>query len=139
MYLLTTDTLVELRESPNRKRDRRLAVWAASIDQEDVYISAISLQEIEIGIIEVERDGVEKAAGQRSWLNEQLLRHFQGRILPIDAEVALLSARLHAHQGRSVVDAICAATAQRHGLSVVTRWPDNFRSAGVRVINPWQP
>jgi predicted nucleic acid-binding protein len=80
-----------------------------------------------------------RAAGLRAWLNRQVLRHFQDRVLPIDAEVSLRSAKLYAHQGRSITAAIIAATAQVNGLTVVTQYPERFREDGIDAINPWQP
>jgi predicted nucleic acid-binding protein len=138
MYLLDTEILVDLREARAKKSHRKLAAWAASVNAEEFHISAISLQEIEVGILEVERDGVEKAAGQRAWLTRQVLRHFQGRILPIDSEVSLRSAKLYAHQARTIPQAMIAATAQVHGLTVVTRFPERFRETCIDAINPWE-
>jgi hypothetical protein len=138
MYLLDTDILSELREARAHKRNRKLATWAASVDAEAFFISAISLQEVEIGILEVERDGVEKAAGLRAWLTRQVLRHFHGRVLPIDAEVALRTAKLYAHEARTVSAATIGATAQVHGLTVVTRFPDRYREQGIDAISPWE-
>jgi predicted nucleic acid-binding protein len=138
MYLLETEILSELREARAQERNRQLAAWAATVDAENFFISAISLQEIEIGILEVERDGVERAAGLRAWLTRQVLRHFQGRVLAIDAEVALRTAKLYAHHARTVSNATIGATAQVHGLTVVTRYPDRYRENGIDAVSPFE-
>ena len=137
MYLLDTNVVSELRKVRLGKADRHVAQWADSIDAADLFLSVISIQELEIGVLLAERRDPSQGAVFRAWLQAQVLPAFERRILPIDTAVALRSARLHVPDPRPVRDALIAATALVHGMTVVTRNLVDFEPTGAAVFNPW--
>lgn len=137
MYLLDTNVVSELRKAKTGKADPGVTAWAAATSAADMFLSAISVLELELGVLLVERrDG---AQGQvlRAWLDRHVLPAFEGRILPIDTAVAQRCARLHGPDPRAERDALIAATALVHGLTVVTRNVSDFDPSGVGLLNPW--
>lgn len=139
MYILDTNTVSELRKVAMRRGDKNVAAWASRVEIEDQYLSAISIQELEIGILLAERKDPSKGAVLRNWMTRQVLHHFRDRILAVDSAVALRSAHLHTQRTRPISDALIAATAFVHRLSVVTRNVRDFHDTGVNVIDPWLP
>lgn len=137
MYLLDTNVVSELRKVRAGKADSHVADWADSVDAGDLYLSVISVQELEIGVLLAERRDPSQGAIFRAWLNGHVLPAFAGRILVVDTAVAQRSARLHVPDPRPVRDALIAATALVHGMSVVTRNVADFEPTGVAVLNPW--
>lgn len=137
MYLLDTNVVSELRKIRLEKADSQVAAWADSVDAADLYLSVITVQELEIGILLAERRDPTQGAVFRAWLNKQVLPAFAGRILAVDMAVAQRSAQLHAPNPRPVRDGLIAATALVHGMTVVTRNVDDFEPTGVAVFNPW--
>ncbi len=137
MFLLDTNVVSELRKVRLVKADKRVAKWADSVAVVDLYLSAITVQELEIGVQLVERRDVAQGAVLRAWLNDQVLPAFAGRILPVDAAVALRSASLHVPDPQPVRDSLIAATALVHGMTVVTRNVSDFEASGVKLLNPW--
>ena len=138
MFLLDTNVVSELRKITSGKADRNVVHWAEGVKPFDFYLSAITIQELEIGIRLVERRDLRQGTVLRAWLQEQVLDGFEGRILPIDAAVALLSAQFHVPDPHPVEDGLIAATALVHGMTVVTRNVGDFAGTGVVVLNPWQ-
>lgn len=139
MFLLDTNIVSELRKIRAGKADLQVSRWADSVEATDLYISAVTLEELEIGILLLERRDARQGAMLRTWLNQHVLPGFADRILPIDAAVALRSAQLHVPDPRSIRDAYIAATALVHGFCLVTRNEGDFASTDVHVINPWRP
>lgn len=137
MFILDTNVVSELRKIRLDKADKNVASWADSVETPDLYLSVVTIQELEIGGLLAERRDVEKGAIFRSWLNNQVLPAFEGRILPVDSAVALQSARLHVPDPHPVRDGLIAATAIVHGMTVVTRNVDDFKRTGVPILNPW--
>ena len=137
MYLLDTNVVSELRKIRLGKADSYVAAWADSVDATDLYLSAITIQELEIGVLLVERRDSSQGAVFRAWLNGNVLPAFTGRILTVDTAVALRSARLHVPDLRPVRDGLIAATALVHGMIVVTRNVADFEPTGVPTLNPW--
>ena len=137
MYLLDTNVVSELRKVRLGKADVHVAEWADSVDAADLHVSVITLQELETGVLLVERRDPAQGAVLRAWLDAQVLPAFNGRILSIDTAVAQRSARLHVPDPRPVRDALIAATALVHGMTVVTRNVADFEPTGVVVLNPW--
>ena len=137
MYLLDTNVVSELRKVRAGKADANVARWADSVDAGELYLSVISVQDLEIGVLLVERRDPVQGAMLRSWLNDHVLPAFVGRILPVDTAVALRSAALHIPDPHPVRDGLIAATALVHGMTVVTRNVDDFARANVKVLNPW--
>ena len=137
MYLLDTNVVSELRKVRVGKADAHVADWADSIDASDLYLSVITIHELEIGVLLAERRDQSQGAVFRAWLNGHVLPAFTGRILAIDTVVAQRSARLHVPDPRPVRDGLIAATALVHGMVVVTRNVADFAPTGVATFNPW--
>jgi hypothetical protein len=137
MYLLDTHVVSELRKIRLGKADPHVADWADSVDAVDLYLSVITVQELEIGVLLAERRDPSQGAIFRAWLNSHVLPAFTGRILVVDAAVAQRSARLHVPDPRPVRDGLIAATALVHGMTVVTRNVADFAPTGVATLNPW--
>ena len=136
MFLLDTNVLSEL-----RRRDRtnpKVAAWIDPITPADLYLSAITILEIETGILLLERRDARRGSVLRAWMESKVLPVFERRILAIDTAVARRCARLHVPDPRSERDALIAATALVHRLKIVTRNIVDFRSMGVDLINPWE-
>ena len=137
MYLLDTNVVSELRKIRLGKADDHVADWADSVDAGDLFLSVITLQELEIGVLLAERRDSSQGAVLRAWLNGHVLPAFTGRILAVDTVVAQRSARLHVPDPRPVRDGLIAATALVHGMVVVTRNVADFEPMGVSTLNPW--
>lgn len=137
MYVLDTNVVSELRKARTGKIDANVAAWAESIDASVLFVSSITIMELELGILSVERRDAIQGSRLRSWLEQHVLPEFSGRTLPVDTAVALRCARLHVPDKRSERDAIIAATALVHGMTVVTRNVADFEPTGVAIINPW--
>jgi predicted nucleic acid-binding protein len=136
MFLLDTNVLSEL-----RRRDRidpRVAAWADDIHPSDLFISAITILEIEAGTLMLERRDKAQGAVLRAWIDGKVLPAFEGRILSVDTAVAQRCARLHVPDPRAERDALIAATALVHRLTVVTRNVADFQGMGVGLLNPWE-
>ena len=139
MYVLDTNVLSELRKVRHGKADANVAAWAASVHAADLFVSAISIMELELGVLLMERKDAAQGGILRAWLEQRVLPEFSARTLPIDAAVALRCARLHVPDKRGERDALIAATALVHGMTVVTRNVADFKPMGVTILNPWMP
>ncbi len=138
MYVLDTNVVSELRKIRLGKADSQFAIWADSIEAMDLYLSVITIQELEIGVLLAERRDPSQGAVFRLWLNSHVIPAFNGRILDVDTAVAQRSAKLHVPDSRPVRDGLIAATALVHGMTVVTRNVADFEPTGVPTLNPWQ-
>lgn len=137
MYLLDTNVVSELRKVRAGKADAQVALWADRVDAADLYLSVITVQELEIGVLLAERRDAMQGAVLRAWLNGHVLPAFADRVLSVDTAVAQRSARLHVPDTHPVRDGLIAATALVHGMTVVTRNVADFESTGVQLLNPW--
>lgn len=137
MYLLDTNVVSELRKVRLGRADPHVAAWADGVDTGALYLSAISVMELETGVLRVERRDPGQGGLLRAWLDNQVLPAFAGRVLPVDLAVARRCARLHVPDPRSERDALIAASALVHGMIVVTRNTADFEPTGVAMINPW--
>ncbi len=137
MYLLDTDVVSELRKIRPGRADVNVARWADSTDANDLYLSVITIQELEIGVLLAERRDPSQGAVFRAWLDGHVLPAFSGRILAVDTSVAQRGARLHVPDPRPIRDGLIAATALVHGMTVVTRNVADFEPTGVSILNPW--
>jgi toxin FitB len=137
MYLLDTNVVSELRKVRAGKADRHVAAWADSVDASDLYLSVMTIHELEVGVLLAERRDPSQGAVFRAWLNDHVLTAFDDRILPVDAAVARRGARLHVPDPRPLRDGLIAATALVHGMMVVTRNVADFEPTGVATLNPW--
>lgn len=138
MYLLDTNVISELRKAKTGKIDRRVKAWAKGVVPSALFLSSISILELEIGILLVERRDRSQGMHLRAWMEEHVLPTFADRILAVDTAVARNCAALHVPNPRSDRDALIAATAFVHGMTVVTRNVDDFEPTGVPILNPWQ-
>jgi toxin FitB len=136
MYILDTNVVSELRKGS--KAQRSVRIWAHALPAASLYLSAISILELELGILLIERRDRNQGRILRSWMNRHVLPTFAGRILPVDTAVAQRCAALHVPDRRSDRDALIAATALKHGLTIVTRNVSDFQNTGATVLNPWQ-
>ena len=137
MFLLDTNVVLELRKIQSGKADPNVSTWADRVDAADLFLSAISIEELEIGVLQmVRRDGPQGTL-LRAWLDNHVLPAFAGRILPMDAAVARRTAGLHLPNPRPILDALIAGTALVHGMTVVTRNVADFVGTGASVLDPW--
>jgi predicted nucleic acid-binding protein len=137
MYLLDTNVVSELRRAKAGKADPRVMAWAASVPVISLFVSVVTVLELEWGVLRIERRDSAQGTLLRAWLEEQVLPTFSGRILPVDVAVARRCARLHVPDPCSERDALIAATALTHGLIVVTRNVVDFQPTGVGAFDPW--
>ncbi len=137
MFILDTNVISELRKASQGNADSHVVSWAQAQDASDLYLSVVTIQELEIGVLLIERKNPSQGAYLRHWLNEQVFPAFVGKILPIDQKVALKSAALHVPNPKPIRDGLIAATALVHGMTVVTRNVGDFESTGVKIVDPW--
>src|SRR3984957_1057341 len=128
MYLVDTNVVSELRKAKNAHP--RVRVWADALPAESLYLSVVSILELEIGILLLERRDRSKGAVLRAWMEGHVLATFEGRILAADTSVARKCATFHVPSPRSDRDTLIAATAMVHGMSVVTRNVSDFEPTG---------
>lgn len=137
MLLLDTNVVSELRKA---SCDTNVRTWMVEQATDTLYISAITVLEIQRGIgLAAQRGDTAQAAVFTRWLESQVLPAFNGRILPIDHVVARKAAQLPWPDPRDYRDAFIAATGLVHGASVVTRNTKHFETCGVPLLNPWMP
>jgi len=138
MYLLDTNVVSELRKVRFDAADRNVAAWTQTVDAAELFVSSITLMEIEIGILSIERKDARQGALFRTWLEKHVLPEFSTRTLPVDTAVARRCAQLHVPDRRGERDALIAATALVHGMTVATRNVADFQPTGVAIFNPWE-
>jgi len=138
MYVLDTNVVSELRKIGSGKAHANLKRWAESVDAAVLFVSAITIMELELGVLSIERKDAIQGAMLRSWLDQHVLPEFSSRTLSVDTAVAQRCAWLHVPDRRSERDALIAATALVHGMTVVTRNVADFRPTGVALVNPWE-
>ncbi len=137
MYLLDTNIISELRKIEKNRADTRVVHWFSQVKMSQLYLSVISLAEINIGILQLKRRDPEAAQTLQDWLNQRLLPDFAHRILPLDEVAAQLSARFHVPDRSPINDAYIAAIAQRYGCQLVTRNVRDFERLALPLINPF--
>ena len=137
MYVLDTNVLSELRKVRTGKADANVVAWAQSVDATDLFVSALTIMELELGVLSIERKDAMQGSLLRNWLEKQVLPEFSDRTLPVDTAVAQRCARLHVPDKRGERDALIAATALVHGMTLVTRNTHDFEATRVTIVNPW--
>lgn len=137
MFVLDTNVVSELRKVRLGRADQNVARWADSMNAMSLFVSAITIQELEMGVLQVERRDPSQGAMFRTWLDQHVLPAFSGRVLPVDTAVAQRCALLHVPDPRPAMDSLIAATALVHGMTVVTRNTVDFQPFGVPILNPW--
>ncbi|BDC48415.1 twitching motility protein PilT [Bryobacterales bacterium F-183] len=136
MFLLDTNSVSETRKRPEVVAPA-FHLWMSSRDRRDLYLSVATVYELEIGVLAKERTDPTQGLRLRRWVDYLVRDEFASRILLIDTRVAMRSAVLQVPNRRNVVDAMVAATAYVHGMTVVTRNVRDFEGTGVPVLNPW--
>lgn len=137
MYLLDTNVISELRKVESGRANPGLSAWAASIDVAALYLSVLTVQELELGILRLERRDAAQGALLRNWLEHQVLPAFAGRILPVSLPISRRCAALNVPDSRPLADSLIAATALEHDLLLVTRNVSDMVGTGVRLLNPF--
>jgi toxin FitB len=139
MHLLDTNVVSELRKVSAGRADPNVAAWVAGVPSGQLFLSVITLHELEHGVLLAERSDPVSGVTLRRWLDESVARAFDGRFLPVDEAVARAAAAFHVPDPASFRDALIGATAMVHGLVMVTRNERDFeRFAGIRLLNPWR-
>ena len=136
-FLLDTNALSEMRKIRLGRADPKLAAWSEQVSARDLFVSVITLQEIEQGLLMLQRRDAAQAGPLRHWFDAQVLPLFAGRTLPVTTEIALCCARLNVPGPKHYRAGLIAATALVHGLTVVTRNEADFSATGAAVLNPW--
>ena len=131
MFLLDTVILSELRK---KRRDPGVTSWISAADSGSVFLSVVTIGEIERGIERARAQNDEFARELALWL-DGLLRLYADRLLPVTISIARRWGRLSATLGHDGADLLIAATALDHGLTVVTRNAKDFQRTGVDVLN----
>lgn len=137
-YLLDANVVSELRKAEGRA-DPAVRAWAGSQRTSELFLSVLTVMEVEIGVARVEHRDRRQGAVLRRWLERDLLPAFAGRLLPVDTAVARRAASLHVPEPRPERDVLIAATAIEAGMTVVTRNVSDFAVLGVDLLNPWTP
>lgn len=138
MYLLDTNVVSELRKAATGKADGKVVAWAQQVPPFDLFLSAIVVLELKLGVLRIERRDAVQGDLLRRWFEGQVMPVFAERILAVDTAVALRCAELLAVRPRAERDSLIAATALVHGLTVVTRNLRDFEGSGVALLNPWE-
>lgn len=139
MFILDTNVVSELRKVRSGKANAGVADWVRQVPPAALFISVITLHELEHGVLLKERSDPGQGSILRTWLDERVTTAFANRILAVDEKVARRAASLHVPDPAPFRDALIAATALVLGMAVVTRNTDDFeRHTGLEVLNPWQ-
>jgi predicted nucleic acid-binding protein len=134
MHLLDTEIVFELRNAKAGATDAGLATWAAKASRTSLFVSALTLLELETAASRAERKDKARGLALRDWLDSRVMPAFDGRILPVDAAVVRRRAHVPLADSR---DALLAATALEHGLTLATRDAAAFAKVPrLKVFNP---
>ena len=137
MFLLDTNVVSELRKVGDGTANTFVTKWVSGQEASALFISVLTLMELEIGILRIERRDAGQGRRLRTWFERHVLPEFEERTLPVDAAVALKCARMHVPDPGAERDALIAATAMVHGMTVVTGNRTDFEATGVAFIDPW--
>jgi len=138
MYVLDTNVVSELRKAATGRAAKQVVTWANSVSAGSLYVSSITVLELELGVLQMERRDPVQGSVLRTWMSSHVLPAFAGRVLPVDEAVALKCAALHVPDRRADRDCLIAATALVHGFVVVTRNVDDFPATSATLLNPWE-
>jgi predicted nucleic acid-binding protein len=143
MYLLDTNVVSEMRKvrgarSPRARINPHVQAWLESVTASSLYLSVITILELEIGFHLLERRDPAQADVIRSWIRNHILPAFSGRIFEVNIHIVQHCAALHVPDPQDDRDALIAATALVHSMTVVTRNVSDFARTGVKLLNPWE-
>jgi predicted nucleic acid-binding protein len=138
IYLLDTNVISEMRPMRTRQPNPNVVRWVQSVPANSLYLSSITVFELELGALLAQRRDAPKGLALRTWIDRHVLPAFDERILSVDTKVAQRCAALQVPDARSERDAFIAATALVHCMTVVTRNTADFAPTGVTTLNPWQ-
>lgn len=136
-FLLDTNVVSELRKAESGRANANVVRWAATVPVERLWISAISILELEIGVLRMERRDPVQGSALRAWFDTQVVPSFEGRTLAVDSDVVLRCARLHVPDQKPDRDSLIAATALVHGMTIATRNVSDFGGLDLALFNPW--
>jgi predicted nucleic acid-binding protein len=136
MYLIDTNVISEVRKG--RRCDPHVAAWYRACRDDELFLSVLVLGEIRQGIARLRARNGRQATALESWL-EEVLESFGDRVLPVSERVAQIWGRLNASETLPVIDSLLAATAEAHGLTLVSRNLKDIERSGVRCLNPFVP
>jgi predicted nucleic acid-binding protein len=139
MFILDTNVVSEMRKVKAGKADPNVAAWASAMASGSLFLSVVVVQELAIGVLQLERRDPAQGLVLRQWLTGSVIPAFRDRILPVDTSVALRSAALPVPDPKPFRDGLIAATALVHGMTVVTRNVGDFQGTGAKLLNPWEP
>jgi toxin FitB len=128
----------ELRKVGDGKADPNVTAWISAQDSRDLYLSVITILELERGILSIQRRDIDQGSRLRAWMDSRVRPEFAERIISIDEVIATRCAHLHIPDRRNEADALIAATAIVHGLVVVTRNVQVFQGTGAVLVDPWR-
>lgn len=137
MFLIDTNVVSELRKARSGRANPDVAAWMDGTPAAAMYLSSMTILELELGVLLVERRDAAQARLIRGWIENRVLEAFSGRILSVDTDVARRAAALHVPDPRPDREALIAATALVHGMTVVTRNVADYSPMGVGLLNPW--
>ncbi len=137
MYLLDTNVISEFRKIASGKADKKVIEWSNTIEPVELFLSVVTIQELEIGTLLVERRDPIQGKLLRRWINNYVLEIFSERLLDVTPQIAISSAQFCVPNPKPINDMLIAATASVHGMTVVTRNIADFEGTGVKLFNPW--
>jgi predicted nucleic acid-binding protein len=142
-YLLDTNVVSEMRKVRGARNQRarihpQVQAWLESVSASSLYLSVITILELEIGFHLLERRDPAQASVIRSWIRSHIVPAFSGHILDVNIDVVQHCATLHVPDPKDDRDSLIAATALVHSMTVVTRNVSHFARSGVKVFNPWE-
>ena len=139
MFVLDTNIVSELRKVRSGKANLGVASWAEQVPSAELFISAITIHELEHGVLLMERSDPAQGALLRAWLDQSVAAAFKNRVLPVDERIARRAAALHVPDPAPFRDALIGATALVNDMTVVTRDLKDFqRFDALDLINPWR-
>lgn len=136
-FLIDTNVLSELRRAD--RANPGVSTWARTTPEDQVFLSVITLLELERGIVRSERRQLPHAPILRSWFDLAVRPGYATRTLPITSDIALRAAAFEPSRTIELADELIAATAIVHGLTLVTRNVKDFAHTRASVLNPFSP
>jgi len=137
MFLIDTNVISEIRKAGSKKADVNVIAWASSVDVSEMFLSSITIMELETGILLAARKDKRKGDILKKWFHGKIIPEFKERVLAFGLAESLCCASLHIPNRRSERDAMICATAMVHKMTIVTRNVADFPTSGIDVLNPW--